>query len=146
MKFYATKLRNKQPMKLGLEPVELLAVNRAVYDDLPGTYVELEYKKIRSPRMHRLFFALLEKVVENHPFYFSTDQLLAFLKVKLGYVEEVVFHNGTAIWKTKSIAFDKMDQAEFQKFFNQALDVIVSEVLPEVERGDLLREVEEMIR
>jgi hypothetical protein len=99
----------------------------------------------RSGKQHRLYWALLQKVVENHPYYATADALSIWLKVRLGFVVDVVLHDGTVHYRTKSIAFEKMDQVEFNEFFNLAVDVLVTEVLPEVSRDDLLASVEEML-
>lgn len=99
----------------------------------------------RSLRQHRFFRALLSKVVENHPHYSSVEQLLTFLKARLGAVDEVVFHDGQVFTRLRSTSFDSMDQTEFQSFFNASLDVICTEVLPQIERKALLGEVEKML-
>lgn len=110
-----------------------------------GKDLSVTIKRPRSYRQHKFFFALLQKICENHEFYKTPEQLLIFLKVRLGYVEEVKFHNDQMWWATKSISFTTMGQDEFQKFFNASLDVIVSEIVPNLDRNDVLREVEEMV-
>lgn len=99
----------------------------------------------RSGRQHRLYWALLQKVVENSDHYASPDALSIWLKIRLGYVDDVVFHDGTVHYQTKSLAFHKMDQGEFNLFFNRVVDVLVTEVLPGINRGELMHSVEEML-
>jgi len=99
----------------------------------------------RSNKHHRFFWAFLNKVCENHDTYSKPDQLLLWLKVRLGYVEEVKFHNEEVFWVAKSTSFGSMDQNEFKKFFDEAVDLVVKEVLPGVTKSDLVREVEEMV-
>ena len=101
--------------------------------------------RTRSPRQHRLYFALLHLVVDNHPYYDRPDQLLEWLKVRLGYVEETTWHDGQVWFKTKSISFYAMGQDEFRKFFSLSVRVITEEVLIGMGIDDLLREVSAMI-
>jgi hypothetical protein len=46
----------------------------------------------------------------------------------------------------KSIAFHKMDQTEFEAFYDRCIDKIARHFLPGVKSEDLRREVEELIR
>jgi len=87
----------------------------------------------------------MQLVVTNHAYYVRAEQLVEWLKIRLGYVEEVMFHDGQMLTKVSSISFGSMGQDAFQKFFNMALDIITTEVLPETDREDLLREVEQML-
>jgi hypothetical protein len=95
----------------------------------------------RSPRQHRLFMALLQLVVDNHPHYTRPEQLLEWLKVRLGYVDETVWHDGRVWFKTQSISFASMGQDKFKQFFTLSVDAITKEVSPELDMDALLAEV-----
>ena len=95
----------------------------------------------RSPRQHRLFMALLQLVVDNHPHYTRPEQLLEWLKVRLGYVDETVWHDGRVWFKTQSISFASMGQDRFKQFFTLSVDAITKEVIPELDMDALLAEV-----
>ena len=110
-----------------------------------GKDLNVTVARNRSPRQHRFFWALLQKVCENHDTYRRAEQLLLWLKIRLGYVEEVKFHNGEMWWTAQSISFGAMDQIEFKSFFNAALDVIASEVIPGLNSDELIYQVEEML-
>ena len=99
----------------------------------------------RSSRQHRFFWALLQKICHNHEVYQRPEQLLLWLKIRLGYVEEVRFHGDQTWWVAKSISFNSMGQDEFRKFFDAAIDCIVAEIIPGMDRDDLIREVEVML-
>jgi hypothetical protein len=110
--------------------------------DVPeGRDLSIRISRTRSARQHRLFWALMQIVVDNHPFYMRGEQLVEWLKVRLGYVDEIMFHDGNMMTKVSSISFTSMGQDEFQKFFNLALQVIVTEVMP-VSREQLLDQLE----
>jgi hypothetical protein len=110
-----------------------------------GRDLTVKITRTRSAKQHRLFWALMQKVVDNHPYYVRAEQLVEWMKIRLGYVEEIMFHDGQMMTKVSSISFGSMGQDAFQKFFNMALDIITTEVLPETDREDLLREVEQML-
>ena len=110
-----------------------------------GVEFAAQLSRPRSLRQHRFFWALLSKVIENHPHYTRPEQLLLWLKTKLGYVDEVVSHEGGVLMRVSSISFDSMDQDKFKQFFNAAVDVILIEILPTTTRDELLREVENML-
>ena len=110
--------------------------------DIPeGKDLSIRVSRTRSAKQHRLFWALMQIVVDNHPFYIRGEQLVEWLKVRLGYVDEIMFHDGSMMTKVSSISFTSMGQDEFQKFFNLALHVIITEVVP-VSREQLLDQLE----
>lgn len=98
----------------------------------------------RSWRQNRLYHALVQKVAENHPHYRSSKPLEMWLKLRMGYVDDVLLHDGQVMPILSSTSFASMGQDEFQKFFNEALTILVEEVLPGVDRDDLIKEVEAM--
>jgi len=114
--------------------------------ELPeGKDLTVTITRQRSQRQHRFFWALITKVAENHETYRRPEQLLLWIKIRLGYVEEVKFHNDEVWWTAKSISFNAMDQGEFLTFFNAALDVICVEVIPNLDKKTLVFEVEQML-
>jgi hypothetical protein len=46
----------------------------------------------------------------------------------------------------KSIAFNRMDQGEFNEFYDRCLDVIAQHFLPGVTRDELRQQVEELLK
>ena len=110
-----------------------------------GRDLTVKISRTRSPQQHRLFWALMQLVVENHPYYVRAEQLVEWLKIRLGYVEEVMFHDGKLLTKVSSISFGAMGQDDFRKFFALALDVITTEVIPDVSRSDIIKELNTML-
>ena len=109
-----------------------------------GKDLSVKLSRSRSSKQHRLFWALMQIVVDNHAYYLRPEQLVEWLKVRLGYVDEVMFHDGRLLTKVSSISFASMGQDEFQKFFNLALYVILTEVAP-MGREQLLHEIEAVL-
>lgn len=127
-----------------LEPVT--EVDRELLLEIPeGADLTVRVSRSRSPRQHRLFWALLQIVVDNHDYYKRPEQLLEWLKVRLGYVEETVWHDGQVWFRTKSISFASMGQDQFRKFFTESLDVITAEVIEGIDREAILTEMSMML-
>lgn len=116
----------------------------------PGAPCMVEVTQPRNLRQHRLFFALLRKVHDNLPVemaarYPTVETLRQAVQFACGLFDECVAIDGTRYYKARSIAFDKMGQEEFGELFRQAVDVIVTYVIEDLDAQALLDEVEEMI-
>jgi hypothetical protein len=111
-----------------------------------GAVVQVEIKRPRNILHHRKFFALLNLVFENQDKYEEPEHLLAALKTSVGHCDFLPGHNGMLVAIPKSIAFHKMDQTEFEAFYDRCVDKIARHFLPGVKSEDLRREVEELIR
>lgn len=99
----------------------------------------------RSSRQDRFYRGLLSKVVQNQDFYRTGEDLHFALKVALGYFDEIQVHDGKIIPRVKSVAHAKMDSHEFKTYLDAAIDLICSEIIPGMERNDLLTEIENML-
>jgi len=127
-----------------LEPCSL--VDEEALQEFPAEKdLSVTISRTRSTKQHRFFWAILNKICENHAEYRRAEQLLLWLKIRLGYVEEVRFHDDKIWWVAQSISFNAMDQEEFRKFFHAALDVIVEEVIPGLNTSELIIEVEQLL-
>ena len=89
-----------------------------------------EIKLVRNPRFHRLYFSLINKSWELLPErqtngFRSIENWRNYLTVAAGYCE--TFYSPTRrewIEIPKSIAFDKMDEAEFHDLYEATKNVI----------------------
>ena len=98
-------------------------------------------RRVRNPARLKLYWAILARVAENHPFYglAGTETLHDALKLRLGLVDCIVYHDGSTRLQPRSIALDAMDETAFAKHLDAVLAVIETELLPGVSRDDLLR-------
>ena len=108
-----------------------------------GEVIACEIRRPRNLQMHRLFWALMQKIYENQTHYESPEEVAAAFKVAAGHCDFVQTPRGL-VGVPKSISFAKMDQAEFRAFFDKALDYLTTVVIPGLNRDDLEREVMEM--
>lgn len=89
-----------------------------------GAEVRAELRRPRSVRHHRKMFAMLQTVAKGcgRP----VDELLDIVKLETGRFR-VIERKGQR-WKIpSSIAFDKMDQGDFNEFFDEAVAIVAAE-------------------
>jgi hypothetical protein len=103
----------------------------------------------RSIQHIRLFFHILNIVYKSQPepALFSTDEdLLDVIKIAVGHCREVKDLKGNTHFVPKSIDFSSMDQSEFSQFFDKAMDLIITQILPNCPKKTLENEVYEALR
>lgn len=128
----------------GLKPADALA--EETYASLPlGTEVFAEVSRPRSLGHHKKLFALLKLILDNQDHYKTVDEVLIALKVATGHCYPAETRTGVKVMVPKSIAFSKMDQLAFQKFWDGVCDVVVTRFLPGVTREELEAEIMGMV-
>jgi hypothetical protein len=127
-----------------LRPIDALG-EEALADVKAGEVVEVTVKRKRRIAHHNKFFALLNAVFKHQKQYPTMKGFRAAVTVALGYGETVKLPNGRTIIVPDSIAFSKMDQTEFEQFYERALELIETKILPGIDREDVRREVDDII-
>lgn len=116
--------REKIPLMLrrterGLEPRSRLARDLldkyAVHSD-----VEVSIRKRRSLPQLRMYWAMLNNVVEATGAWPDAEHLHDALKLDLGYVTPIKTMDGKLVMIPDSAAMSKMDSAQFKGFFDAA--------------------------
>jgi len=95
----------------------------------------------RNVEHHRKFFALLAAVFPHQDQWPTLDALLVGVKVALGYGETVFLNNGRVVLVPGSISFAKMDQRAFEEFYERAVKLVLTKIVPNVGREDLEAQV-----
>lgn len=95
----------------------------------------------RSLPEMRLFWSMLTKVAAATEWE-TPERLLVALKVRLGRYDPVRMRDGTIVPAVHSISFSEMEHGEFQKFKEDALRIIGTEVLPGTDPMAMLDEME----
>lgn len=105
----------------------------------------------RSVPQHRLYWALLEKTVENFPedpFGMSepmdAESLHEWVKFELGYTRRIRDRKGERE-VTRSIAFDEMDQPTFKAFFDRVKLLIEERFFPGIDSPAFEAEIRAML-
>ena len=110
--------------------------------------IEAETKELRNPGHHRKFFALLKIVHENLPermYDYNIDDFREDLTIEAGHFRNAWdWRHQKMRSKAKSISFAKMDQHEFEQFYDRCCDVIIRDFWPDMDKATLKAEVAEM--
>lgn len=111
-----------------------------------GELVEVEIKRRRNIRFHRLYWALVTLVWENSDTerYPTADDLHAAIKIAAGLRTRVELPDGTQGFIPGSIAFHKMSADDFSAFFERVCDLVAKHFMPGVTNAELRAEVEAM--
>lgn len=110
-----------------------------------GEIIHVEYKKPRNPLFHNKFMSLVRTVYENSEQYESIDAMLNVFKVALGYYD-TMWWRSMEIRIPRSISFAKMDELEFEEFYNKAVTMALHRFLPTVSKDELEHYVNQIAR
>lgn len=75
----------------------------------------------RSPEHHKLYWSILQKAVKATGKWPTSEHLHRDIKMSCGYCQPVVNEFGGVYYVTDTIAMTKMNQQEFNVFFEQAM-------------------------
>lgn len=99
----------------------------------------------RSGRQMRLYRSLMGVICENLEQDINPDTLHVWMKMQLGLVEPVTRRDGRIDWVPKSVAFDKMEHAEFTAYFERTKAKVREELIPRIGSDALEREARAML-
>ena len=106
-----------------------------------GEWLRTNITRPRNVKHLRKYFALLDAVFPHQTMWPTFKKFRAKFEEALGHGEYHTNGRGERYFENESIAFDKMDQAEFDEFYAKAVELILTRILPNVGRADLEREV-----
>lgn len=101
-----------------------------------GQFLRVEWSRPRNGAHHRKLMALLQLVAENSETYDTIEKALVAVKLCTGHCEPYLDpRTGELVQATKSIAFESMDQDEFEQFYSAAIDGVLRYILPQLSAG-----------
>ncbi len=106
-----------------------------------GELVKVAWTSPRNIRFHNKLFAMLGIILANQLHYKSMNELLNVCKLGIGHVHVVQTPKGAVCWPA-SISFANMDETQFSAFYERAVDWMLAEVIPGLQRQHLEAEVE----
>lgn len=89
-----------------------------------GEYYQIELKKPRNIRFHRKFFSLLNLAFDNQSDFNCIEDFRGWVTMRSGYYRKVPTPTGE-YYTPKSISFSKMDQIEFNEFYDRVFSFIL---------------------
>lgn len=103
-----------------------------------GTVVEAEVHQPRSPKQERLLRRIVGIVAHNTDKYASGHELMEALKVRLGWTHQVSLIGGGLHFHARSLS--EMQGHQLNEFFDLAVQVMCSEVIPGMDARALIRD------
>lgn len=99
-----------------------------------------EFKKERNIKFHRKYFGLLNLAWENLPEwldgrYKNIDHFRKAIQIRAGICEVIISLDGEEIVQPLSIAFDKLDENEFNEVYQSVLDILVNVVFKDSDQN-----------
>lgn len=102
-------------------------------------------RRNRNPSHHKKLWALIAVVFPHQTQYATQHDLLNALKVATGYFETGVTIDGIPFMIPKSISFASMAQTPFEQWYDRVVDVILTRILPAVNRDELTERVNDIL-
>lgn len=113
-----------------------------------GDIVVADVRRPRNPRHNAKFWVLMQTVWESTEIqdrYASPRALAKAIELALGYFDTIKLPDGTVGYAIHSLNFESMGQDEFSTFYSQAIDVIVQQLVPHLNREDLEKRVMDLV-
>ena len=124
-----------------------------------GSYVNMEWSKMRNPKFHAKGFSLFtfafdywKPVIADGATKWAGvepsknfDRFRKDLTILAGFYECHHRLDGTFRIEAKSLSFASMEEDEFEKVYNAIIDVILKKVLVDMEKEELDRTVNQLI-
>lgn len=110
-----------------------------------GEWYKAEVTMPRNLKHLRKYFALLAAVYPHQTMWPTFRKFRAKFEEALGHGEYYVNGRGERYFENESIAFGAMQQDEFDQFYERAVELILTRILPGVGRADLDRQVGEIL-
>lgn len=112
-----------------------------------GQLVEIELRRPRNVRFHRMYWALVTLVWEqlDEERYPTAEDLHAAIKIAAGLRTRIELPDGTLGFIPGSIAFHKMSEDDFAAFFDRVCGLVAKYFLPGVTDAELRAEVASII-
>lgn len=109
-----------------------------------GAIVKAKITRPRNVGHHRKYWAVLNAIHPHQELYPTPGLLHAAVKAALGYADTIKL-DGKVVVVPRSIAFDAMDQDEFEKFWDRFMALVSTRIIPGIDRRDLEREVADIV-
>lgn len=114
-----------------------------------GTTVKCKISNPRNYEFHKKFFALVRLTFENLPLYLAErwrirneDDMLRHFKRDLGYFTSFRNERNEIEIEYLSISFAAMEQYEFERFYNNCIDLVLTKYIQGIDKTELIEEIE----
>lgn len=114
-----------------------------------GDVYYFDVKKVQKQRNWKLlqkYWVMIGICLENQEKYFDKNHLHIDIKKELNIGEWKTRLNGENYFDVGSVAMDKMNEEDFEKFYSRAIDIVLKYVLVGTDESELNNAVNEIIK
>lgn len=94
-------------------------------------------RRPRNPRHHAKLWTLISAVLEHQHSFPTKEDLLNAIKLATGSFDTGKTVDGVPYVMPQSISFASMDQARFEQWYERAVEVILTKIVPSINRTEL---------
>ena len=109
-----------------------------------GEIYAVDIKRPRNLKHHRLLWRLVHACYENQNYYSTPEHLMEALKISIGHFDQRQLKDGTTYITPRTIGFAKMDQGQFNEFYKKVFNIIITQIIPNVNKEEFEQRVFEM--
>jgi hypothetical protein len=102
--------------------------------------LRIQLAQPRSGPRHRLYRVTLRIIVNNTDKFSTEDALHKTLLLACNVTEPILTTEGEFIYVPSSTAFDAMPEEEFKIYFDRAMEIVASVIIPGLDLDELLKE------
>ena len=103
----------------------------------------------RNPNQHRLIWHLARLIFDNTERFDSAEHVMEQIKIGTGYSTRtlLIIPGIGEVWQVRgiSIAYESMPQQEFAEWLELVLDYVAEELIPGIERSEIVKHIEELM-
>lgn len=115
--------------------------------ELPqGKILKVVITQPRNLTFHNKFFALLSVLYPHQSYYPTMRKFRKAVLIALGYCEETTLPSGKVMVEPDSMAWNKMEEPEFDALMKRFFELAETRILPGISHADVKREWEEVMR
>lgn len=104
-----------------------------------GEVLSVEVKLARNYGNHKRFFSFLQTTFDMQDHFCVFEAYRRWITMKCGYFSTIVAPSGKTLFIADSIAFENMEEDEFRKLFDTAIDVFLKELGKGVSEKELMK-------
>jgi hypothetical protein len=102
-------------------------------------------RRQRNPKHHRMWWALVGAIYPHQSVYATAQELNTAIKIAVGHFDSGKTIDGIPWVSPRSISYAAMDQNAFSEFFDRAVEIVLTRIVPNLEREDLEAQIQEIL-
>lgn len=102
-------------------------------------------RRQRNPKHHRMWWALVAAIYPHQVIYTDMKNLNNAIKIAVGHFDSGKTIDGIPWVSPKSISYAAMDQTAFASFFDRAVELVLTRIVPNTTRADLEAQLQDIL-